>query len=103
MKSVYDDWTGNVVQEADIRSLDPEAMRAVRATYMSEHPEHREEVSAMDDQEFLSYVGVLKRGKVTVAAMAMKVRRLFRSPPMDTAESPALPMTFPTIIMSTML
>ena len=71
MKSVYDDWTGNVVQEADIRSLDPEAMRAVRATYMSEHPEHREEVSAMDDQEFLSYVGVLKRGKVTVAAMIL--------------------------------
>ena len=71
MKSVYDDWTGNVVQDADIRSFDPEAIRAIRATYMSEHSERRDEVSKMDDAEFLSFVGVLKRGKVTVASMIL--------------------------------
>lgn len=71
MKSVYDDWTGNVVPEADMRSFDPEAVRAVRATYLSEHSEHREEISGLDDQEFLSRIGVLKRGKVTVASMIL--------------------------------
>jgi ATP-dependent DNA helicase RecG len=71
VKSVYDDWTGNVIQEADIRSFDPEAVRAIRATYSSEHPEDRERVGGMDDQEFLSYTGVLKRGKVTVASMIL--------------------------------
>ncbi|MBE6528223.1 MAG: hypothetical protein E7Z64_03535 [Thermoplasmata archaeon] len=71
VKSVYDDWTGNVVHDADIRSLDPEAVRAVRATYLSENPEERERVGAMDDAEFLSSVGVLKRGKVTIAAMIL--------------------------------
>ena len=71
MKSVYDDWTGNTVQDADIRSFDPEAVRAVRATYMSEHPECREEVSAMDDEAFLSRIGALKRGRVTIASMIL--------------------------------
>ena len=71
MKSVYDDWTGNVIQEADVRSFDPEAIRAARATYVSEHPEDREEVSGMDDTQFLSEVGILKRGKVTVASMIL--------------------------------
>lgn len=71
MKSVYDDWTGNVVPEADMRSFDPEALRAIRATYVSEHSEHRDEIAGMDDQEFLSRIGVLKRGKVTVASMIL--------------------------------
>ena len=71
MKSVYEDWTGNVVQNADVRSFDPEAVRAVRATYVSEHHEDADEVSKMDDEAFLSHIGALKRGKVTVASMIL--------------------------------
>ena len=71
MKSVYEDWTGNVVQNADVRSFDPEAVRAVRATYVSEHHEDADEVSKMDDETFLSHIGALKRGKVTVASMIL--------------------------------
>ena len=71
MKSVYDDWTGNVVQGADIRSFDPEAVRAVRATYLSEHREDADETNAMDDEAFLSHIGALKRGKVTNASMIL--------------------------------
>ena len=71
MKSVYDDWTGNVVQDADLRSLDPEAVRAIRATYMSEHPDERDEFASMDDLEFLSQIGLLKRGRITIAAMIL--------------------------------
>jgi len=71
VKSVYEDWTGNVVQNADVRSFDPEAVRAVRATYVSEHHEDADEVSKMDDETFLSHIGALKRGKVTVASMIL--------------------------------
>ena len=70
VKSVYDDWTGNVVQDADLRSLDPEAVRAIRATYLTEHSDVSD-VENMTDEEFLSSVGVLKRGKVTIAAMIL--------------------------------
>ena len=71
VKSVYDDWTGNVIPEADIRSFDPEAVRAVRATYVSEHPDEQDEIGSMDDQTFLSHIGALKRGRVTVASMIL--------------------------------
>ena len=71
VKGIYDDWTGNTVPDADIRSFDPEAVRAIRATYISEHPENRDEISAMDDTTFLSRIGVLKRGKVTIASMIL--------------------------------
>ena len=71
VKGIYDDWTGNTVPDADIRSFDPEAVRAIRATYISEHPENRDEISAMDDTTFLSHIGVLKRGKVTIASMIL--------------------------------
>jgi len=70
-RSVYDDWTGNVVPEADLRSFDPEAVRSIRATYESEHPGGAEEVRAMSDEDFLSRVGLLKRGKVTIASMIL--------------------------------
>ena len=64
----YDDWTGNVIGQADLRSLDPGAVRALRAKYALRHPEHSDEVQDWDAGVFLSKAGVLKRGKVTVAA-----------------------------------
>ena len=70
MPRKYDDWTGNVVPEATVRSLDPSAVRALRATYGSLHGDSDDTVS-MDDGEFLSRVGLFKRGKVTNAAMVL--------------------------------
>ncbi len=70
-RSVYDDWTGNIVPDADLRSFDPEAVRSIRATYESEHPGCTDEVRSMNDEGFLSRVGLLKRGKVTIASMIL--------------------------------
>ena len=70
MPRKYDDWTGNIVPEATVRSLDPSAVRARRATYGSLHGDSDDTVS-MDDGEFLSRVGLFKRGKVTNAAMVL--------------------------------
>lgn len=68
---LYEDWTGNVVNGATVRNLDPEAMRAVRATFEARYPERREESSGWDDETFLGRVGVFKRGKVTNAALVL--------------------------------
>lgn len=69
--SLYEDWTGNVVNDADIRSLDPGAIRSARATFSERFPDRAKDASDWDDQTFLSRTGVFKRGKVTVAALIM--------------------------------
>ncbi len=68
---VYDDWTGNVVPDADIRSLDIGAVRAARASFAERFPGRREEAAGWDDATFLSRTGVFKRGRPTVAAMIL--------------------------------
>ena len=71
----YDDWTGNVMPDADLRSLDPEAVRALRAKYALAFPDRADESKDWDDGVFLTKAGVLKRGKVTVAAAILLGKR----------------------------
>ena len=68
---LYEDWTGNVVNGADIRNLDPGAIRAARAAFCERFPDRVEESDGWDDATFLSRTGVFKRGKVTVAALIL--------------------------------
>ncbi len=68
---LYDDWTGNVVNDADVRNLDPGAIRAARAAFCERFPDRAEENRGWDDQTFLSRTGVFKRGRVTVAALIL--------------------------------
>ena len=68
---LYEDWTGNVVNDADIRSLDIGALRAARAMFCERFPDKAAESASWDDQTFLSKTGVLKRGRVTVAALLL--------------------------------
>lgn len=69
MARKYDDWTGNVVPEATVRSLDPSAVRAVRASYSAVHG--GSDMDRLDDTGFLTEVGLFKRGKVTNAALVL--------------------------------
>lgn len=71
MTRKYDDWTGNVVPEATIRSLDPAAVRSLRMTYESSGPSREEASASWDDEAFLTRVGLFKRGKVTNAALVL--------------------------------
>lgn len=71
MTRKYDDWTGNVVPEATIRSLDPAAVRSLRMTYESSGPSREEASASWDDETFLTRVGLFKRGKVTNAALVL--------------------------------
>lgn len=68
---VYEDWTGNVVKDATLRSLDLEAVRAARAIFSSTFGDRAQECSEWDDEMFLTRAGVLKRGRVTVSAMIL--------------------------------
>lgn len=68
---VYDDWTGNVVQDADVRSLDIGAVRSVRATFRERFPDRADESEEWDDQTFLTRAGVFKRGRATVASLIL--------------------------------
>ncbi len=68
---MYDDWTGNIVNGADLRNLDPGAVRAARAAFAERFPDRAEESVSLDDATFLTRAGVLKRGKVTVAALIL--------------------------------
>ncbi|MBO4798414.1 MAG: hypothetical protein J5494_06575, partial [Candidatus Methanomethylophilaceae archaeon] len=60
----YDDWTGNIIPGADIRSLDPEAVAALRAVYSLRNPES-DVVPETDPAVFLSKTGFLKKRKIT--------------------------------------
>lgn len=72
---LYEDWTGNVVNDADLRSLDIGAVRAARAMFCERFPSLADESRGWDDRTFLSRAGVLKRGKVTVAALILLGKR----------------------------
>lgn len=68
MAGVYDDWTGNVISGETTRSLDPEAIHVIRTIHASTHPETASDMESLDDQAFLTAVGLFKRGSVTNAA-----------------------------------
>lgn len=68
---LYEDWTGNVVNGADVRNLDPGAIRAARAAFAERFPDMATESTDWDDVTFLSRTGVFKRGKVTNAALIL--------------------------------
>ncbi len=68
---LYDDWTGNVINSADVRSLDLGAIRAARALFRERFPDRAEESQTWDDTTFLTRAGVFKRGKVTVASLIL--------------------------------
>ena len=67
-ESVYDDWTGNVVSDATVRSLDPAALRAARTIFLRDRSE---DPSGIDDEAFLALAGLTKRGRMTNAAMIL--------------------------------
>ena len=68
---LYDDWTGNIVKDADVRSLDPGAVCAARASYRERFPDRAEESDGWDDETFLARAGVFKRGRPTVASLIL--------------------------------
>lgn len=67
------DWSKRILEGADIRHLDKDAIRFAREKYKEkmDRPHISEEVDAMTDEEFLTKIKLMKDGRVTNAAMIL--------------------------------
>ena len=65
------DWSAEIVDDASIDDLDPEALKKARSEYKAVHPRLAEEVDSWDDMELLCRAGVANKGKLTRAAILL--------------------------------
>ena len=65
------DWSAEMVDDASIDDLDPEALKKARSEYKAVHPRLAAEVDLWDDMELLCRAGVANKGKLTRAAILL--------------------------------
>ena len=65
------DWSAEIVDDASIDDLDPEALKKARSEYKAVHPRLAAEVDLWDDMELLCRAGVANKGKLTRAAILL--------------------------------
>ena len=65
------DWSAEIVDDASIEDLDPEALKKARAEYKAVHPRLTDEIDTWDDMELLCRAGVANKGKLTRAAILL--------------------------------
>ncbi|MBQ7710893.1 MAG: putative DNA binding domain-containing protein [Bacteroidales bacterium] len=59
------DWSAEVVNEATLDDLDPEAIKKARELYGKKHEDLRKEMEAWDDVTFLNKAKITLKGKIT--------------------------------------
>ncbi|HJJ54880.1 MAG TPA: putative DNA binding domain-containing protein, partial [Methanocorpusculum sp.] len=67
----YYDWSREIVPEASMRHLDPEAIAAARSKYVMKNPRLAAEVTEWSDERFLNTVPLTIDGKITRAALIL--------------------------------
>lgn len=65
------DWTAQIVEDATIDDLDPEAVFLARNGYKQRYPDYAAESDRWTDEVFLSKANLLKDGRVTRATMLL--------------------------------
>jgi ATP-dependent DNA helicase RecG len=65
------DWSSQIVQEATLRDLDPEAMSFARAQYREKHPNKAADIDGWDEVTFLNKAKICIGGKLTRAALLL--------------------------------
>lgn len=70
-QAAHHDWSGDIVANATIEDLCPEAILKAREEYKVRNPKHKEEVDAWDDVKFLNKAMVTKKGRITNAALLL--------------------------------
>lgn len=65
------DWSADIVKDATIDDLDPEAVKKAREWYANKHEHLREEMQNWDDETFLNKAKITKRGKITNTAILL--------------------------------
>ncbi len=77
-------WSGDVCPHVEMRHLNDRAIAAGRRLFIQGHPDLAKEVAAENDEQFLTQLGVLRRGKITNAGVL-----LFGKPESDAFLAPA--------------
>lgn len=73
--AVFGDWTANIIEDATIDDLDPDAIRMAREKYTERHEIRAKEIESWDDATFLNKAKITRAGKITNAAIILWVER----------------------------
>lgn len=68
---IEDDWSVQIVAQADITDLDTEAIKKARDLYQTAHPDKKDEMLEWDDATFLNKAKLTVKGKITNAAVLL--------------------------------
>lgn len=66
-----DDWTAQIVPEANLDDLDPAAIAKARIEFVKRNPKYADEVAQWDDAKFLDKAKLTIKGKITRAALIL--------------------------------
>lgn len=65
------DWSAEIVNDATLADLDPEAIAKARTEYLQKHPRQASEVADWDDAVFLNKARLTRGGRVTRTAILL--------------------------------
>lgn len=65
------DWSREIVQDATIEDLDPEAIKKAREKYIEKHPDKKNDVPTWTDRQFLNNAKLTLKNKITNAAIVL--------------------------------
>lgn len=63
------DWSAEIVEEASLSDLDPEALAKAREQFKVKHASQAEDVDGWDDLTFLNKARILRQGAITKSAL----------------------------------
>jgi ATP-dependent DNA helicase RecG len=66
-----EDWTAEIVHEANIDDLDKAAITKARKEYLKRNPKYEEEIGTWDDAKFLDKAKLTIKGKITRTALIL--------------------------------
>lgn len=69
--AAFGDWSANIIEDATIDDLDPEAIRMAREKYAERHEKRAKEIESWDDVTFLNKAKITRAGKITNAAIIL--------------------------------
>lgn len=65
------DWSREIVQDATIEDLDPEAIKKAREKYIEKNPDKKNDVPTWTDRQFLNNAKLTLKDKITNAAIVL--------------------------------
>ena len=66
-----EDWSAQIVEEADIDDLDMDVIEKAKKEYIIRNPKYMDDAKRWDTVTFLNIAGLLLKGKVTRTALIL--------------------------------